>query len=136
MSLTIGKLAREAGVHIETIRYYERQGLLETPPRSRAGYRSYSSAAVRRVRFIRQAKALGFSLREIAELLSLRADPAGTCADIRARVGQKVTAIERKLAELARMRDVLTDLAATCESAPTPIDECPILQALDPRDTP
>lgn len=135
MSLTIGKLAHAAGVNIETIRYYERRGLLEAPPRSAAGYRRYTPAAVRRVRFIRQAKALGFSLEEIAELLSLRADPAGTCADVRSRVGDKVDAIDRKIAELARMRAVLTDLADSCDSARAPVDECPIVQALDPRES-
>ncbi|MEJ2644559.1 MAG: heavy metal-responsive transcriptional regulator [Gammaproteobacteria bacterium] len=134
MSFTIGKLARAAGVNIETIRYYERQGLLEAPPRSAAGYRRYTPAAVRRVRFIRQAKALGFSLGEIAELLALRADPTGTCADVRVRVADKVDAIDRKMAELARMRAVLTDLAESCGSTRTPVDECPIVQALDPRE--
>ena len=81
--MTIGKAARNADAGVETIRFYERQGLIAQPPKPLSGYRIYSYETVKRIRFIRQAQALGFSLREIRELLSLKADPSADCADVR-----------------------------------------------------
>ncbi len=85
MALTIGKVAKAANVHVETLRYYERRGLVPKPPRSLSLYRRYPESTVRRVRFVRHAQTLGFSLREIRELLSLRAAPKARCADVKRR---------------------------------------------------
>src|SRR5262245_11414989 len=95
--LTIGEVARRAGVGVETVRFYEREGRLDEPARRASGYRQYGEDAVARLRFIRRAKELGFSLKEIAELLALRADPATTRADVRRRAETKVADIEAKV---------------------------------------
>ncbi len=128
--LTIGRVARSAGLAIETVRYYEREGLLEKPGRTSAGYRQYSADAVRRLHFIRQAKELGFSLAEIKELLSLRMQPDTTCADIRKRAREKIAAVDRKIEDLQRIRQALERLAAACKGT-GPTSECPILDALE-----
>lgn len=129
-SLTIGKLARQGGVNIQTIRYYERRGLIPKPNRSSSGYRLYDEEAVRRLGFVRKAQSLGFSLHEIDELLSLRMRPGITCADIRKRARQKIATVEEKIAELTRIRGALAKLATACRGE-GPTSECPILEALD-----
>ena len=129
-SLTIGKVADRGGVNVQTIRYYERRGLLPKPARTASGYRKYSDEAIRRLRFIRQAQALGFSLAEIEELLSLRMQPGTTCADIRQRARQKIAAVNNKIEDLRRIKDALTKLAAACRGT-GPTSECPILEALE-----
>ncbi len=130
--LTIGKVARLAEVGVETIRYYERQGLLDKPPRSAAGYRQYSEETVARLRFIKRAKSLGFSLREIRELLALRIDPQSTCDDVRRAAEAKIRDIEEKIRALRRMKEVLTKLAAECPGQ-APVSQCPILDALEEK---
>ncbi len=129
-SLTIGKVADQGGVKVQTIRYYERRGLLPKPARTAAGYRKYSDDAIRRLRFIRQAQALGFSLSEIEELLSLRMQSGTTCGDIRKRARQKITTVNDKIEELQRIRDALSKLARACQGK-GPTSECPILEALE-----
>ena len=129
-SLTIGKVADQGGVKVQTIRYYERRGLLPKPARTAAGYRTYSDDAVRRLRFIRQAQALGFSLSEIEELLSLRVRSGTTCGDIRKRARQKITMVNDKIEELQRIKDALSRLAKAC-TGQGPTAECPILEALE-----
>jgi len=128
--LTIGKVARSAGMAIDTVRYYEHEGLLEKPARTAAGYRQYSADAVRRLRFIRQAKELGFSLKEIKELLSLRVAPGKSCADVKARAEAKIADVEQRIAQLDRMKGALAKLATAC-SGRGPTSECPILDALE-----
>ncbi len=128
--LSIGQLASAAGVGVETVRFYERQGLLPEPPRRRSGYREYPHEAVLRVRFIRRAKSLGFTLREIAELLALRVDPDKTCADVRALARQKIADVEERMRELERIRSALERLARRCRGR-GPTSECPILDALE-----
>jgi len=115
---------------IDTVRYYEHEGLLEKPARTAAGYRQYSADAVRRLRFIRQAKELGFSLREIKELLSLRVTPGKSCADVKARAEAKIADVEQRIAQLDRMKGALAKLATAC-SGRGPTSECPILDALE-----
>src|ERR687885_2847805 len=95
-ALTIGQIARRAGVGVETVRFYERQGLLEEPARKESGYRQYAEEVVARLRFIRRAKRLGFSLKEITDLLALRLDPEATAADVKRRAEAKVADIEAK----------------------------------------
>jgi len=128
--LTIGEVAKQANVHIETLRYYERQGLVPRPRRSVSNYRLYAEDTVRRVRFIKAAQELGFSLAEIRELLSLRATPKTRCAEIRQRAEAKVQAIEAKIASLQAMKQALTKLVAEC-SGDGPVTECPILESFD-----
>lgn len=127
--LTRGKLARRGGVNIATIRYYEKRGLLPETTRSRAGYRLYTEDTLRRLHFIRQAQALGFSLDEAGELLSLRMQPGTTCADIRQRARRKIATVEDKIRDLQRIRRALTRLAAACQGSGPP-SECPILESL------
>lgn len=129
-SLTTGELAQQCRVNPETIRYYEREGLLPRPPRSSAGYRLFSADDLRRVRFIRQAQELGFSLREIRELLELRSSSSSTCADVRGRTVTKIAEINRKLQTLEAIRKILLRLTASC-SGRGGCGECPILEALD-----
>lgn len=130
--LTIGKLAARAGVGVETIRFYERKGLIQRPPRRSSGYREYPADAVERVLFIRSAKELGFVLKEIAELLSLRIDPKRSCGDVKLRASAKLADIQQKQRALDRMARVLTKLVAACE-ARRPTRDCPILEALEKR---
>ena len=129
-TLTIGEIAKRADVGVETIRFYEREGLLVRPPRTRSGYRQYSPDAVRRVRFIRRAKELGFTLKEIGELLSLRVDTVRSCADVRAMARAKVADIDKKVSELTRIAEVLNRLAQACRGR-GPTSECPILDMLE-----
>jgi MerR family mercuric resistance operon transcriptional regulator len=127
--LTIGELAKRGGVNLETVRYYERQGLLPAPPRSPSGYRLFPPESVRRIRFIKRAQELGFSLKEIRELLALRVDPEGTSADVRKRAEAKIADIEEKVQTLRSMKRALTKLTAACCSDGS-ISECPILESL------
>ena len=128
--MTIGKVAARTGVGIETIRFYERQGLIAEPARRPSGYRDYPLEVIERVRFIKKAKELGFSLREIAELLFLRVDNDSTCADVLHRATAKIGEIEDKLRELERMKSALESLASACTGA-GPTGDCPILEALE-----
>jgi MerR family mercuric resistance operon transcriptional regulator len=132
--LTIGQVAKESGVGVETIRFYEREGLIAKPPRRPSGYRQYDRDVIRRIRFIQRGKDLGFSLREIAELLSLRLTRGRSCADVKARATAKIEDIESKVAVLERMKEALTRLAAACAGKGS-VSECPILDALDAEDT-
>jgi len=131
--MTIGQVAKHAGVGIETVRFYERQGLLDAPPRRASGYRQYSQDAIRRLQFIRRAKDLGFSLQEIGELLSLRVNPTTTCSEVKARAEAKMADIDAKLRDLQRMQAALGQLAVAC-SGQGPTSQCPILDALEAHD--
>src|SRR5215469_15311586 len=112
--LSIGQVARRAGVGVETVRFYEREGLLEEPPRHASGYRQYSEQVVKRIHFIKRAQRLGFSLKEIAELLLLRVDTQTPCEEVKRHAEAKVAEVEQKLIELQRMRQVLLQVAALC----------------------
>jgi MerR family transcriptional regulator, copper efflux regulator len=112
--LTIGEVAEQANVHIETLRYYERRGLVARPPRSASNYRRYPEEAVRRVRFIKRAQELGFSLNNIKELLSLRADPEAGCHEILAHTEAKMKDMDAKICALTAMKYALSTLVAEC----------------------
>jgi MerR family mercuric resistance operon transcriptional regulator len=129
-ALKVGEAARQAGVNLQTIHYYERRGLLPQPSRTKSNYRVYSEEAVHRVRFIKRAQEIGFTLAEIKELLSLRAAPLARCADIRERAEIKVRDIDDKVRTLLAMRKALTRLIGDC-SGSGPVSQCPILEALD-----
>lgn len=132
--LTTGRLAREGGVSVETIRYYERRGLIGAPPRSSGGFRLYGADAVRRVRFIRRAQRLGFTLREIVDLLALRTDRRANCADVKACAGRKIAEIDRRVADLRAMRRTLAAIAAACDGRGE-TSACPILDSLEAKDS-
>jgi len=129
-SLTIGQLAKIAGVGVETVRFYERKGLLAEPNRRPSGYRQYGEEVVNRLRFIKRAKELGFTLNEIKELLSLRLDPTTTCADVKERAEEKIDDIEAKIRTLRRMKNALVKVTKAC-SGRGGTSECPILETLD-----
>lgn len=128
-SLTIGAVARRVGVAIDTIRYYERQGLLPEPQRRASGYRSYGDDAVAQLRFIRRAKNLGFTLEEIRQLLALSADRQHGVRSVRKRAQQRLESIDQRIAELQRVRDGLAQLVESCPGHGAP-EHCPILRAL------
>ncbi len=128
--LTIGDVARKAQVNVETLRYYERRGLLAKPPRSDSNYRLYPEDAVKRVRFIRRAQELGFTLKEIGELFSLRATAGASCKAVRQRAEEKIADVNEKIRTLEAMHAALAKLVAQC-SGQGPITDCPILETLD-----
>ena len=125
--LTIGGLADEAGVNVETIRYYQRRGLMSEPDKPTHGYRRYDATTVKRVRFIKRAQALGFTLEEIGGLLKL--DEAHACAETRELASHKLQTIETKLADLVAMRKALTALLCQCDAGAMK-GNCPIIHAL------
>jgi MerR family mercuric resistance operon transcriptional regulator len=131
--LKVGEVAKQAGVNLQTVHYYERRGLLLRPPRTESNYRAYPVEAVLRVRFIKRAQELGFTLKEIKELLALRAAPRTRCADVRERAESKVYDIDDKIRTLQAMRKALTKLIGEC-SGSGPVSQCPILEAIDSKD--
>jgi len=128
--LTIGELAERAHVNRETVRYYERRRLLPRPSRSVSGYRVFADDAVRRLRFIRHAQELGFSLNEIRELLALRVKSVDTCDRVRERAEAKIADIARKLRSLRHMKEALSELVSACGRRGR-TRECPILDSLE-----
>jgi Hg(II)-responsive transcriptional regulator len=128
--LRIGEVAVQAGVNVQTLRYYERRGLLAEPERTASGYRLYAPEAVRRVRFIKRAQELGFSLREIEQLLRLRDDRASSCEEVQALAEAKIRTIEGKLRQLEALRAALEVLVRSCERGDAD-RECPILEAIE-----
>lgn len=127
--MKIGELASKAEVNIDTVRYYERQGLLPAPQRLRSGYRQYEPQDVSRLRFVRRAKALGFTLIEIRDLLELSSHRDKDMAGMKTAAIQKLNDVEEKLAELTRIRDGLKTLVASCPGHGA-LEKCPILNAL------
>ena len=127
--LTIGKAARVAGVNVETIRFYERRHLIPQPAKPRDGYRLYTLELVERIRFIRKAQEIGFSLREIGELLSLNEAPAGDCGKVRARAEATVAQVDGKIAELKRVRAALKKVIGSCQRRRA-LSGCTFLEAL------
>jgi len=129
-TLTIGKLARAADVGVETIRFYEREGLIDPAARKPSGYRQYSEDAVARLKFIKRAKWLGFTLKEIQALLALRHDPGARRSTLRARTLAKIADIETRIEELTRMKAALLPLVESCDGQGA-LEGCPILNALE-----
>lgn len=130
-AFTIGALSRESGVNLETIRFYERSGLLPAPKRSASGYRHYEALDVRRLRFIRRGRELGFGLEEIKALLELASQPHSPCAEADRLVQEHLVAIEARIQDLRRMQAELGKLAG-CDS--NQAEHCRLLEALDSRE--
>jgi len=128
--MKIGTVAKQAGVNVQTIHYYERQGLLPPAARSRAGYRLYGSDAMQRILFIKHAQEIGFSLKEIRDLLSLRVDENMTCGDVKTKAETKLVEVRRKIERLQTISNALIGLIASCE-AEKPAHKCALLEALD-----
>ena len=128
--LTTGQLARASGVGVQTVRYYERIGLLRSPPRTGGGYRQYDRSDVRRLRFVRSAQELGFTLGEIESLLELRVEHGKSCASVAETADRVIARVDRKVRELSSMRRALARLRVACKEG-SPTDECPILGALE-----
>lgn len=130
---TIGEAARAAGVGVETIRFYERKGLIEQPPKPRHGARRYPQATVNRIRALRQGQELGLSLAEIDALLALRTDPAADCGDVRSRAEAHLAEVERRRERLGEIADKLRELIVACPGQGA-IRECAILDAFSRMD--
>jgi DNA-binding transcriptional MerR regulator len=129
--MTIGKAAGQAGCGVETVRFYERRGLIDQPPRpANGGFRIYPGPTIERIRFIRQAQELGFSLAEIAGLLALRADPSADCADVRHHARAKLDEVDRKIAGLEHLRSALARIIAACPGQGA-LRTCTIMDALN-----
>jgi MerR family mercuric resistance operon transcriptional regulator len=127
--LTIGKLATAAGTDLETVRYYERIGLMPEPPRTTGGHRLYEAAHTRRLRFIRRARELGFSINDIRALLKL-AEPSRTvCGDVRKIAAVHLESVRARLADLIKMESLLAATVAKCNGDGSPA--CPILEMLE-----
>lgn len=132
--MKIGQLAKQARVGVDTVRYYERHGLLPEPQRQASGYRVYDERDLERLRFIRGAKAMGFSLQEIRELHRLSSADEGQRADVRALAASRLQDVEAKLRELQSVRDVLAELVQQC-SGQGPVAGCPIMETVIARMT-
>ena len=128
--MQIGEVANQSEVGIETIRYYEREGLLAELRRKPSGYRQYNESVVTRLQFIRRSKELGFTLAEIKELLGLWFEADTKCEHVRQRAGQKITDIEEKIRSLQKMKRSLKKVISECESRGS-IGDCPLLEGID-----
>ncbi len=122
---TIGKLAKELNISVETIRFYERQSLIEQPFKPESGYRMYGDALANQLKFILKAKALGFTLKEIESLMSL----SGSCADIESMGLQKLNLIRNKIADLQRLEKVIQEMTDSCKANQDP-QSCPVINSL------
>lgn len=127
--MKIGELAERAGVGIQTVRYYERRGLLPEPDRTRSGYRDYDDHDALRLRFILRAKELGFTLSEVEELLALRVDPQTTAEDVRRRAESKIAATRSKIRDLRSIESALERLVQACDAHGSP-EECALMHAI------
>lgn len=132
-AMKIGDLAEQSGVSVQTVRFYERSGLLPEPARTRSGYREYGVHDVHRLRFIRRAKDLGFTLTEIGELLDLRVDPHRTADDVRERALLKIRSTQAKIRDLKRILQALQRLVDRCEAHGSP-DQCALMHAIGDDD--
>jgi Hg(II)-responsive transcriptional regulator len=129
--MKIGTVARKAGFSVDTVRYYERRGLINPATRSASGYRQYSTEDIRRLRFIQHAKELGFTLEEIRQLLALRSG-GSDCTRVRQIAEIKAAEIRKRIEKLSTMHDVLLELASQCDEGSD--DDCPILKSLESND--
>jgi len=129
--MTIGNVSKQSGIGVETVRFYEKSGLIDKPPRTESGYRQYPPGTIVRIRFIRHAKELGFTLKEVKELLDLKLDPSTTCEDVRLMAEEKQANVLAKIQSLKGIEKALGELIGAC-AVGGPDGECPILEALEP----
>jgi MerR family mercuric resistance operon transcriptional regulator len=129
-TLKTGELAKQAGVNVETLRFYERKGLLPKPHQRESGYREYPQESVRLLQFIKRAQELGFSLKEIRELLALKVQPGVTCVEVRETAEHKMADVRQKIRDLLAIERALQRLTVTCTGS-GPLSECPILEHLE-----
>lgn len=127
--ITIGQLANAAGVNLETVRYYERIGLMPVPDRTGGGHRSYEDEHIRHLAFIRRARELGFGIEDIRALLALAASEHRSCADVKQIANTHLVNVRAKLADLAKLESILATTVAQCSDTATPT--CPVLNVLD-----
>lgn len=130
--MKIGEFATAAGVNVQTVRYYERRGLMPEPERRPSGYREYTPDCLERLKFIRRAQELGFTLTEIGELLALRMDPDSTADDVKQRATAKLNDIESRIRDLQQVRSALEHLAGECDGGAGPTGDCPLISAMGP----
>ncbi|WP_299873619.1 Zn(2+)-responsive transcriptional regulator [uncultured Cocleimonas sp.] len=130
--MRIGELSKNTGFQVETLRFYEKQGLISPVGRTESGYREYDQESLKQLHFIQQAKSVGFSLNEISELLTLRVErDQHSCSEVKTIAEQKLVQIESKINELNKMRDALHKITDACCGGPEPATSCTILNALD-----
>ena len=130
--MRIGELSKHTGFQVETLRYYEKQGLLDPASRTESGYREYNNDSLKQLQFIRQAKSVGFSLKEITELLTLRVDrDQHSCGEVKSIAELKIEQIDTKIVELGKMRDALYKITEACCGGLEPATSCTILNSLD-----
>ena len=130
-NLTSGKVASLSSVNKETLRFYERKGLIDEPDRNESGYRLYNHETVKRIKFIKNAQNMGFTLKEINELLSLKAETNFQCRDIREKAERKIKQVNNKIHDLIKIKDALEELASVCRLNKS-TGECPILESFYP----
>ena len=130
---TIGELAKAADVGVQTIRYYERRGLIPKPPRSESGYRQYTPDTITLVKFIKRTQELGFSLNEITELISLKLEQTTDCGDIKSVAVSKISEIDSKIRTLREMKRALIKVVDICTEE-GPLTDCPILEVMENKD--
>lgn len=130
-ALTIGALAKSSGVGVQTIRFYERKGLLPAPPRRESGYRQYGPKDATRIRFIKRAQDVGFTLSEIQELLEMNTSPRATCSDVKMKADLKLAEVNAKIKDLQRMRKTLMELSGACGESKKAMSECRVLDCFE-----
>ena len=127
----VGQVAKEVGINIETVRYYEKLKLLPKPKRKESRYRIYDETDLKRLLFIKRAKELGFTLKEIKELFDLRIDSEAKCGDVKHLTEHKLKDVENRIRDLKRIENVLVKLINQCVNVEVSSDECPILESID-----
>ncbi len=133
--LSVGKLAEKAGINLETVRYYEGIGLMPKPKRKDSGYRIYSENDLKRLLFVKRAKELGFTLKEIKELLEIKIETKSTCGDIKHIAEHKILDVELKIKDLQKIKKALKNLVAQCICEEVSTDDCPILESIEVKNT-
>lgn len=129
-NFSIGELASRAGCKLETVRYYEKAGLMPEPPRSDGGHRMYGWGHLKRLNFIRRSRELGFTVAQVRELLSLMDEPDHTCGEVKAIALSQARETQRKIEHLKRLQRALTAMSVECRGGPYSVDDCPIIEAL------
>lgn len=130
-NLTVGKLAKQVGINLETVRYYESIDLMPKPSRKESGYRVYSENDLKRLFFIKRGKELGFTLKEIKELMEIKVETKSTCGDVKHIAEHKIIDVEEKIKDLQKIKRVLKKLVAQCICEEVSTDECPILETIE-----